>query len=82
MTLQQAAGYQYLKLRVVDFVDRFEEVMISVLKSYGLAAQRSLVNRGVWVKAAKLGFVGIALRRRIGFTGSPSMSLRNSPTTT
>ncbi len=58
-----------LKLRVVDFVDRLEEVMIRVLKSYGLAAQRSSVNRGVWVKEAKLGFVGIALRRGITLHG-------------
>ncbi|MGE5841451.1 MAG: lipoyl(octanoyl) transferase LipB, partial [Deltaproteobacteria bacterium] len=70
----QLVGYpifylEALKLRVVDFVDRLEEVMIRVLKSYGLAAQRSPVNRGVWVKTAKLGFVGIALRRGITLHG-------------
>jgi len=40
-----------------------------VLKSYGLPAQRSPLNRGVWVKEAKLGFVGIALRRGITLHG-------------
>jgi len=70
----QLVGYplfslEPLKLRVVDFVDRLEEVMIRVLKSYGLAAQRSSLNRGVWVKEAKLGFVGIALRRGITLHG-------------
>src|SRR5512136_519279 len=70
----QLLGYpifflEALKLRVVDFVDRLEEVMIRVLKSYGLPAQRSPVNRGVWVKEAKLGFVGIALRRGITLHG-------------
>jgi lipoyl(octanoyl) transferase len=58
-----------LKLRVVDFVDRLEEVMIRVLTNYGLPAQRSSLNRGVWVKESKLGFVGIALRRGITLHG-------------
>jgi lipoate-protein ligase B len=70
----QLVGYpifflEALKLRVVDFVDRLEEVMIRVLKSYGLPAHRSPVNRGVWVNEAKLGFVGIALRRGITLHG-------------
>ncbi len=70
----QLVGYpifslEALKLRVVDFVNRLEEVMIRVLNSYGLPAQRSPLNRGVWVKDAKLGFVGIALRRGITLHG-------------
>ena len=83
----QLLGYpifllEAIKLRVVDFVDRIEEVMIRVLKSYGLPPQRSPLNRGVWVKESKLGFVGIALRRGTHYTGLPSTSLRNSPTMT
>jgi len=70
----QLVGYpifllEALKLRVVDFVDRLEEVMIRVLTSYGLPAQRSPLNRGVWVKESKLGFVGIALSRGITLHG-------------
>jgi lipoyl(octanoyl) transferase len=70
----QLLGYpvfflEALKLRVVDFVDKLEEVMIRVLTSYGLPAQRSSLNRGVWVKEAKLGFVGIAVQRGITLHG-------------
>ena len=70
----QLLGYpifflEALKLRVVDFVDRLEEVMIRVLQRYGLPAQRSPLNRGVWVKEAKLGFVGIAVQRGITLHG-------------
>jgi lipoyl(octanoyl) transferase len=70
----QLVGYpifflETLQLRVVDFVGRLEEVMIRVLNSYGLPAHRSPVNRGVWVKESKLGFVGIALRRGITLHG-------------
>jgi len=70
----QLLGYpifflEALKLRVVDFVERLEEVMIRVLASYGLPAQRSSLNRGVWVKEAKLGFVGIAVQRGITLHG-------------
>jgi len=83
----QLVGYpifllEALKLRVVDFVDRLEEVMIRVLNSYGLPAHRSPVNRGVWVKESKLGFVGIALRRGITLHGfalnvAPKLSYYN-----
>src|SRR4030043_1428501 len=70
----QLVGYpifflEAFKLRVVDFVERLEEVMIRVLTSYGLPAQRSSLNRGVWVKEAKLGFVGIAVQRGITLHG-------------
>jgi lipoyl(octanoyl) transferase len=83
----QLIGYpifflEALKLKVVDFVGRLEEVMIRVLESYGLPAQRSSLNRGVWVKEAKLGFVGIALRRGITLHGfalnvAPKLSYYN-----
>jgi lipoyl(octanoyl) transferase len=83
----QLVGYpifflEALKLKVVDFVDRLEEVMIRVLASYGLPAQRSSLNRGVWVKESKLGFVGIALRRGITLHGfalnvAPKLSYYN-----
>jgi lipoate-protein ligase B len=70
----QLLGYpifllEALKLRVVDFVDKLEEVMIRVLKSYGLSGQRSSLNRGVWVREAKSGFVGIAVQRGITLHG-------------
>ena len=70
------------KLKVVDFVDRLEEVMIRVLQSYGLPAERNPLNRGVWVKSSKLGFVGIALRRGITLHGfalnvAPKLSYYN-----
>jgi lipoyl(octanoyl) transferase len=83
----QLIGYpifflEALKLKVVDFVDRLEEVMIHILESYGLPAQRSSLNRGVWVKESKLGFVGIALRRGITLHGfalnvAPKLSYYN-----
>jgi lipoyl(octanoyl) transferase len=83
----QLVGYpifllETLKLRVVDFVDRLEEVMIRVLNSYGLPAHRSPLNRGVWVNETKLGFVGIALRRGITLHGfalnvAPKLSYYN-----
>jgi lipoyl(octanoyl) transferase len=83
----QLIGYpifflEALKLKVVDFVTRLEEVMIRVLASYGLSGERSSLNRGVWVKEAKLGFVGIALRRGITLHGfalnvAPKLSYYN-----
>ena len=48
---------------------RLEEVMIRILRDYGIDGERNELNRGVWVGKEKVGFVGIAVRRRITFHG-------------
>lgn len=55
--------------RVVDFVSGLEEVMVRVLAHWGIAGQPSAVNRGVWVGPAKIGSVGVAIRRSVSFHG-------------
>lgn len=57
------------KLRVVDYVNRLEEVMILVAAEWGIMAKRDSMSRGVWVGPAKLGSIGIAVRRGICFHG-------------
>ena len=54
---------------VIEFVGRLEEVMIRILRDYGIDGERNELNRGVWVGKEKVGFVGIAVRRRITFHG-------------
>ncbi len=49
-----------LGMGVIDFIGVLEECMIRVLESYGVSAARNTVNRGVWVKEGKIGFVGLA----------------------
>ena len=70
----QLMAYPIFALRkngigVLDFVERLEEVMIRVLKDYGITGERNKRNRGVWVGDEKIGFVGIAVRKGISFHG-------------
>ncbi len=54
---------------VTDLVSALEEIMIRTAASYGVEAQRNPLNRGVWVGNAKLGSIGIAIRKGISFHG-------------
>jgi len=56
-------------IKVVEFVEGLEEVMIRTALDHGVAAERSSRNRGVWVGERKLGSVGIAVRRGISYHG-------------
>ena len=57
------------KIKVVDFVNGLEEVMICTAKNWGIAAERNPANRGIWVGPHKMGSIGIAVRRGISFHG-------------
>ena len=57
------------RLSVLDHIEKLEEVMIRAALDWGITAQRSPANRGVWIGNNKLGSVGIAIRRGISFHG-------------
>jgi len=68
-----------LKIRVVDYIERLEEVMILTAADLGVRAERNALNRGVWVENRKLGSIGVAIRRGVSFHGlalniDPSMT--------
>jgi len=56
-------------LRVVEYVENLEEVMIRSAFDWGIKAERNPINRGIWVGNNKLGSIGIAIRRGICFHG-------------
>ncbi len=58
------------RLKVVDYVENLEEVMIRTAADWGIKAERNPMNRGVWVDNKKLGSIGIAIRRGICFHGA------------
>jgi lipoate-protein ligase B len=58
------------RLKVVDYVENLEEVMIRTAADWGVKAERNPRNRGVWVDDKKLGSIGIAIRRGISFHGA------------
>ncbi len=57
------------KCRIIQFVENLEEVMIRTLADWGIEGGRNCKNRGVWVGAAKIGSLGIAVRRSVSFHG-------------
>jgi len=70
----QLVGYpiwdlQQARMKVVEYINCLEEVMIRVAADWGVSAKRNPLNRGTWVGHRKIGSVGIAVRRGISFHG-------------
>jgi len=57
------------RIGVVDFVAALEEVMLATVRPWGIAAKRNSANRGIWVGNAKMGSIGLAIRKGISFHG-------------
>jgi lipoate-protein ligase B len=60
----QIVGYPILDLRalhigVTDYVCGLEQALIDALSRFGFAAERSPLNRGVWVDGAKIAAIGV-----------------------
>ena len=56
-------------LRVADFIFMLEQIMLEVVRAFGIEAGRDPRNHGIWIGDRKLGSVGIAIRHGISFHG-------------
>ena len=70
----QLVAYPLLDIRrarlgVTDLVNALEEIMINTAGHFDVQATRNPLNRGVWIGGAKLGSIGIAVRKGISFHG-------------
>jgi lipoate-protein ligase B len=70
----QLIAYPIIMLRhggrdVHGYVRRLEDVLIGVCADFGIAAQRHAGLTGVWVGGAKIGSIGIGVRRWTTFHG-------------
>ena len=70
----QLVGYPVINLKrpglkVVDYVHQLEEVMLRTADAFHIQANRDARNRGIWVADAKLGSIGIHVRRAVSFHG-------------
>lgn len=71
----QLVGYpiidlNYLKLGVWEYVHRIEEILIRVLKSFGINAGRREKAPGVWVNGErKIASIGLAIKHWISYHG-------------
>src|SRR4030066_784025 len=55
--------------RLVRYIGQIEEVILRVLKDFGIEGKRDPLNRGVWVNGEKIASVGVAIKRWISFHG-------------
>jgi lipoate-protein ligase B len=55
--------------RVVQYVDQLEEVVLRVLRDFGIEGRRNPLNRGVWVDEEKIASLGVAIKRRVSLHG-------------
>jgi len=55
--------------RLIRYVGQLEEVILGVLKDFGIKGRRDPLNRGVWVNGEKIASVGVAIKRWISFHG-------------
>ena len=60
---------QTARIGVVEFVEALEKVMLNTVALWGIKAERSSANRGIWVGDKKLGSIGVALRKGVSFHG-------------
>lgn len=59
-------GYEY---RLIRYVDQLEEVILRVLKDFGMEGRRDSLNRGVWVNGDKVASIGVTIKRWVSFHG-------------
>jgi len=58
------------KIRLRDYVDMLEDVMIGTCKEFGLETYGRISDkRGIWYKNSKLGSVGISVKHRVASHG-------------
>ena len=55
--------------RVVRYVGQLEEVVLRVLRDFGIEGRTDPLNRGVWVDEEKIASVGVAIKRRVSLHG-------------
>jgi len=70
----QLVAYPILDLksygyRVIRYVDQLEEVLLCVLRDFGIEGKRDSLNRGVWVNGDKIASIGVTIKRWVSFHG-------------
>ena len=55
--------------RLIRYIGQLEEVILRVLKDFGIEGIRDSLNRGVWINGEKIASVGVAIKRYVSFHG-------------
>jgi lipoate-protein ligase B len=62
-------GLKEYGYRLIRYIGQLEEVILQVLRDFGIQGKRDPVNRGVWVDEEKIASVGVAIKRWVSFHG-------------
>jgi lipoate-protein ligase B len=55
--------------RLIKYVDQLEEVILHVLRDFGIDGEKDPHNRGVWAKGSKIASIGVTIKRWVSFHG-------------
>ncbi len=55
--------------RLIRYVDQLEEMVLHVLRDFGIEGEKDSRNRGVWAKGGKIASIGVAIKRWVSFHG-------------
>lgn len=55
--------------RLIGYVGELEEVILSVLRDFGIEGRRDSSNRGVWAGGDKIASIGVAIKRWVSLHG-------------
>ena len=55
--------------RLIRLVDQLEEVILHVLRDFGIEGGKDPSNRGVWANGNKIASIGVAIKRWVSFHG-------------
>jgi lipoate-protein ligase B len=55
--------------RLIRYVDQLEEVILHVLRDFGIEGKKDPSNRGIWANGDKIASIGVAIKRWVSFHG-------------
>jgi lipoate-protein ligase B len=55
--------------RLIRYIDQLENVIIEVLRDFGIEGGKDPSNRGVWVNGDKVASIGVAIKRWVSLHG-------------
>ena len=55
--------------RLIRYVDQLEEIILRVLRDFGIEGEKDSRNRGVWAEGNKIASIGVAIKRWVSFHG-------------
>ncbi len=69
LILYPIVDLERVKKGVADFVYELEGIMIQTAAHFGVKSERNEKNHGVWVKNAKIGSIGLSIKKGVSFHG-------------